>query len=357
MDAKQFIQHDTVPFLATLFQLTAEEAKSKDLTWQVFPESPDALASDFLHPQIFYGSLYKHWKRFVALNEAGFGIFLCSALTNSAKRTQMDVRQFYYVMVDIDDKDRDQTIHPEPPTPIADFGLDQAPSTPTVIVQSGHGWHLYYVLTAPASRADWPSLLKIRLGLYERFRSWGADRKVAVDMARVMRLPGTMNMKSAPAPVQVMMYCGSTYTIDDLLAAFPYSEPVQIPSEDEPMEVLFDYTPSLPLDERISLAMDALDDHPAAIETQDGSSTTLRAAQIGFAHALTPEETFALLLSEYNERCEPPWEPKDLKRKVREAYRYAKKHNLIGSALSDFKQQRIAQIRKQMDQYGIEDGN
>lgn len=353
MDGKQFIQHDTIPFLASLFQISESEAKEKPLTWQVFPESHDALASDFLHPEIFYGSIRKYWKRFVALNEVGYGIFLCSAITESAKRTQQDVKQFCYVMVDIDDKDRDCSAHPEPPCPIADFGLSQSPNSPTCIVASGHGVHLYYRLSEPASRTEWPSLLKIRLGLYERFQSWGADRKVAVDMARVMRVPGMYNMKSEPQPVRVLMYSGSTYTIDALLAAFPYTEKATVPPEDMP-EALPDFVPVLPLEERISLALDALDEHPEAIEGEDGSTTTLRAAQIGFAHALTPEQVLALLLSEYNDRCEPPWEPRDLKRKVLEAYKYARTHNRIGSALPEFRQQRIVAFKKQMENMGIE---
>ncbi|WP_165252967.1 phage/plasmid primase, P4 family [Paludisphaera soli] len=57
-----------------------------------------------------------------------------------------------------------------------------------------------------------------------------------------------------------------------------------------------------------------------AIEGQDGSGTTLRAAMIGPGFDLAPDVAFRLLRDEYNPRCEPPWSDKDLRRKVDQAY-------------------------------------
>ena len=33
------------------------------------------------------------------------------------------------------------------------------------------------------------------------------------------------------------------------------------------------------------------------------------------------DEAYALMARDYNPRCQPPWTPRDLRRKVREAYR------------------------------------
>lgn len=63
---------------------------------------------------------------------------------------------------------------------------------------------------------------------------------------------------------------------------------------------------------------------PAAVEGEGGDLRTVQAAWVCYDRQLSPEMTLKLLLEVYNLRCLPPWEPKDLARKVRNAFDYAK---------------------------------
>lgn len=67
---------------------------------------------------------------------------------------------------------------------------------PSVLVSSGHGIHAYWLLDKPAAREVLPVLKTIA----ERT---GADSRVA-DVARVMRLPNTWNVKGEPVLCEVL---------------------------------------------------------------------------------------------------------------------------------------------------------
>lgn len=123
-----------------------------------------------------------------------------------------------------------------------DFGSKEAawdhvqslPIQPSAIVDSGGGFHAYWVLNqtfriqteedlnwAERLQAAWVDLV-------------GSDQG-AKDLARVLRLPGTLNMKyGTGVPVQVVMFDESrTYAIEDLEAAAMPFMPQEKPSERE----------------------------------------------------------------------------------------------------------------------------
>ena len=359
---KNIILNHTIPFLSAVYNCSETEAKNLPLTYQTTCEHPDLKGSEFIYPEILYGSINKFYSKLIRLNDSGKGIFFSTGTTGMAKRSQSDITVFNFVVVDLDFKERDQQIHPDVPDILSTFQFGEAGLPPTAIVSSGHGCHLYLALSTPASRSDWPSLLQIRMGMVEAYKSWGSDSTVAVDMARAIRLPGFFNMKYEPVLCQLLQTRSITYSIEDLLSVFPYTKPLPLAIQtqetiDDP-GLEFTYQTTIDEDERIYLACEALDLHPSAVWGDGGSNTALRAAQIGFAHALTPQQVFDLLILEYNDRCEPPWSSNELKHKVLEAYRFAKKNQLIGSALPDYKQQRRVILNKYMAQFTeVEDGN
>jgi len=76
---------------------------------------------------------------------------------------------------------------------------------PTAVVASGHGYHLYFDLQAIwlfSSAADRHSAKLRQQGLA---RSFAADS--VIDMARAMRLPGTVNSKDPLYPVPCRVVC------------------------------------------------------------------------------------------------------------------------------------------------------
>ena len=62
--------------------------------------------------------------------------------------------------------------------------------------------------------------------------------------------------------------------------------------------------------------------HPA-IEGEAGDRTTFTVCAFGRDLGLPPSVVFELLSDHYNVRCQPPWQPEDLKGKVDNVYKYA----------------------------------
>lgn len=65
-------------------------------------------------------------------------------------------------------------------------------------------------------------------------------------------------------------------------------------------------------------------DAPPAIEGQGGDMKTLHTAMLLKDMGVSQEQCLELMLSEYNPRCDPPWDDDQLERKVANAYRYGK---------------------------------
>jgi hypothetical protein len=69
---------------------------------------------------------------------------------------------------------------------------------------------------------------------------------------------------------------------------------------------------------RYQLCEAAIDSYPPAIQGEHGDDRTYHAAHIGMDFGLTSEEFWPLFLK-YNQRCQPPWEEKELEKKIRSA--------------------------------------
>jgi hypothetical protein len=86
----------------------------------------------------------------------------------------------------------------------ADLLRAQAPS-PNIIVDSGHGWHLYWRLAKPMTHDTAQRTMEAVAQVY------GGDH--VGDPARIMRLPGSLNVKSDPAlPVRLVRFMDLTFT-------------------------------------------------------------------------------------------------------------------------------------------------
>lgn len=79
---------------------------------------------------------------------------------------------------------------------------------PSIIVNSGHGIHTYWVLNQRAGN-EALKLIKIMA------ENTGADLK-ATDKARVMRLPDTMNVKGKPTLCKVVEFSHKKYKLKDI---------------------------------------------------------------------------------------------------------------------------------------------
>jgi P4 family phage/plasmid primase-like protien len=68
----------------------------------------------------------------------------------------------------------------------------------------------------------------------------------------------------------------------------------------------------------------ALESVAGAVEGDGGDLQTLRAAMVCRDYGLSEKQVYELLLSEYNPRCSPPWQPKELWAKVKNAFKYGR---------------------------------
>ncbi len=83
--------------------------------------------------------------------------------------------------------------------------LREFPLPPTAIVDSGHGFHLYWRLKEPEEITGPEDVARLEAYLKALTHALGADPSAA-ELARILRLPGTLNLKdpSAPLPVTVV---------------------------------------------------------------------------------------------------------------------------------------------------------
>lgn len=69
---------------------------------------------------------------------------------------------------------------------------------PTVIVNSGHGIHLYWKLSEPVRFSSWKERAAFEATLKSLYRDLGSDS--TQDVTRLLRIPGYLNVKQAPVP-------------------------------------------------------------------------------------------------------------------------------------------------------------
>lgn len=128
------------------------------------------------------------------LNEEGYNIYAgVNPRPLSMKKKQDDIRDITCLWLDIDGKNFDEG-KKEARDRIVNFPLD-----PTLIVDSGNGYHLYWVLKEPIINSTEESRKEIKQVLSGLSISLGADKQ-AINFDRVMRLPGTLNLKDLGNP-------------------------------------------------------------------------------------------------------------------------------------------------------------
>jgi len=134
-----------------------------------------------------------------------FGVCTSTKNLPSYKRFASDgIEAVYGLWIDIDIKDEVHQKSNLPPDSEAALALiSEAPLDPTIIVDSGHGFHAYwlfkepYVISSPENREkistlerSWNDLIAKKAEVH----GWVIDS--VYDLARIMRLPGTYNTKS-----------------------------------------------------------------------------------------------------------------------------------------------------------------
>ena len=135
-----------------------------------------------------------------------------------AKRgTEDNIESSWVVWCEFDfpkDKHKGKTCPPE----LARKMLKEFPLQPSIVVKSGGGIQPYWLLKEPATGDDLWRVKAINKALVRHFtqREHGADPQ-CIDLARIFRLPGTMNLKyDPPRLVEISWFNPERrYTLDD----------------------------------------------------------------------------------------------------------------------------------------------
>lgn len=99
------------------------------------------------------------------------------------------------------------------PKEAADKALKTFPLKPSIAVNTGGGGHIYWLMKEPVTGDDLWRLKGVNKALTKLM---GADPE-SVDLARVLRIPGFLNLKYSPAPLVEVKYWKPDlrYTLDD----------------------------------------------------------------------------------------------------------------------------------------------
>lgn len=143
-----------------------------EVTFQTFVDSGESS----LAPIILHGRLDECWPRLEEAQDAGHGVFVMVNEGTGFGRSNEHVRALRALFADNDGD-----------------GLPGCVKLPNIVVRSGTGWHYYYLLKPAEPMTDFVLAQK---AIAAKMRT---DPKVC-DLARVLRLPGTFNLKDRSSP-------------------------------------------------------------------------------------------------------------------------------------------------------------
>lgn len=151
----------------------------------------------------------------------GVGISSERKITGRLTADDVDCIPGFWMDIDIAGNEHKENNLPASLNQAVEF-MNSLPFAPTIIVDSGHGLHSYWLFRepwtfdTPEERNQAKSLLK---GWQEFIRSRAALNKWNLDsthdLARVLRLPGTTNYKSDSVPVAVVSHNNNRYNPSD----------------------------------------------------------------------------------------------------------------------------------------------
>lgn len=166
----------------------------------------------------------------------------------SERTTEEDIAAINCLYADVDSKDHGskeaasahvQSMHPRP----------------SVIIDSGNGYHCYWLLDEPFP-LDTPTAFRKAKTLQEKWVTFVGGDKAVHDLARILRLPGTFNYKYSPPRPIVVRYASfeRTYSLNDLAAQIGEHRAATTAPPDKPLAVFPNDVPDEDLARRAARA-------------------------------------------------------------------------------------------------------
>lgn len=306
MTTRESIKSHAVPFLAALEKCTPDQAWTRPQTWQTADD--DRSRRDPRLTRLIHAPLASIFETLICLNAEGAGIYVAVNQGDYKGRSKANFQgiRAWHQDIDIDKAGRP-------------LDLACLPLTPTLIVRSGGGLHLYWVSVdlIPCEEAPRRDRHEAQLkAIQQAFEQWGSD-PAATDISRVMRLPGTLNAKPGRGSLATLQCVNPyRYTETQILRAFPLQTPKGLPKV-RPKPLSSNTNGST-----MQRAINYLATIEGAISGQFGHRKTFTTAMKLFTQFGFDYDTAMLLMTEYyNPRCVPPWSEIELEHKVRDAER------------------------------------
>ncbi len=157
------------------------------------------------------GRLDEMQKQAGELSEAGKDVYFGVGITKDPKflgrAKSADVCGLPGLWIDIDFKDAAAHAQTDLPETLEEI-ISRIPLAPSILVHSGHGVHLYWLLREPwifDDAAERQAAEKLLHGFQAYIKQQlGYKIDSTHDLARVLRLPGTKNYKNEPVDVRVL---------------------------------------------------------------------------------------------------------------------------------------------------------
>jgi AAA domain len=190
-------------------------------------------------------------------NREGWALYRAVAiLRDGSRRNQQNVVATRWIWAEVDFKDH-RDIAPEE----IRRRLETIPLRPTLIIFSGHGYHLYWQLKEEEDAAPGEGQQRVTEALRLACNYVGGDSAVA-ETARLMRLPGSHNTRVPGEKIEVVFDGVDVRRVYDLgelvdffLEAQPIIPPVTPKSNGHAKEFDFSQKSSAPVDVEVRLAV------------------------------------------------------------------------------------------------------
>ena len=166
------------------------------------------LKKDKTPKQIFVSSVEEIDSYADALTHRGFdAYFALASFTDDSGRTNNNAEQLNSFFLDLDcGLGKPYADQSAGVVALKEFVKNTGLPRPTVIVNSGRGVHAYWVVEQPLPKAEWKQLAEGFKALCTT-QKLHADPAVTADVARILRIPDTLNFKDIenPQPVKILM--------------------------------------------------------------------------------------------------------------------------------------------------------
>lgn len=159
----------------------------------------------------------------------GGDVYVALATFNSATRKVSEARQLKSFFLDLDCGEGKGFIDQSAAVKeLRSFCTKAKLPKPTIMVDSGRGVHVYWVLDSAITYAEWSAVahaLKRACAVHD----FPADPVVTADGARILRIPGTRNFKTKPpTPSTIIGHVGETYPLHRFSSVLRTTTPVPV---------------------------------------------------------------------------------------------------------------------------------